>query len=316
MKNKKIGILSVFVIFLVILIIGVTSILIISEVFAVVTEENNKIAEIKIDFPITDIKEEQTLFGPTPSPSSDDIIAQIRKANKREDIRAIVLYVNSPGGEVIASREIYEEVIKTEKPVVTYIRQIGASGAYYIASGSDYIIAEPESLTGSIGVMIGGIVSFEKMFENLGIDYNTISSGDKKNMGDIGRDMSLEEKEIIQEIVNQIFEDFKKAVYENRKDRDRFSNEKFQEVTDGRLMSGRTAYEIGLIDEIGNSKKAFEKAKELAGLEDYKIVRVDETESSRFFGKFAENIIKPINIGITIEHKIINENGIMSKINS
>ena len=130
-------------------------------------------------------------------------------------------------------------------------------------------------------------------------------------MGDIGRNMTLEEKEILQEIIDQIFMDFKKAVYENRIGRDRFTEENFNLITDGRIVSGRTAYKLGLVDELGNSKRAYEKAKELAGLEEYEKIRIDETETSRFFGKFAESLIKPINIGITIEHKIMNENKIM-----
>lgn len=306
------GLLGLFVVFFVLTIITITTIMVGMEIINVITDEPNKIAEIRMDFVITDIREEPTLFGPAPNPTSNDIIRQIEVANRRDDIKAIVLYIDSPGGEVIASREVYEAVKKSEKPIVSYMRKTGASGAYYVASGTDYIISEPETLTGSIGVMMGGLISFERLFDNLGIDYNSITSGDKKGMGDIGRNMTLEEKEILQEIIDQIFMDFKQAVYENRLGRARFNDENFNLVADGRIISGRTAYELGLVDELGNSKKAFEKAKELAGLEKYEKIRIDETETSKFFGKFAENIIKPINIGITVEHKIINENGIIN----
>lgn len=308
MINKSYGIIGIVAILFVVLLFGITGVVIGSEVYRVMTEQPNKIAQIDINFEISDIKGEQSIFGPTPSPSSDDVIAQIKAANERDDVKAIVLNINSPGGEVIASREVYEAVKSSEKPVVSYIRQMGASGAYYIAVGSDYIVSEPEALTGSIGVKIGSFISFEKMFENWGINYSSVTSGDKKNMGDIGKDMTIEEKEILQEIVDQIFYSFKDAVYQNRKGRVRFSEEGFNNVTDGRIISGKTAYNLGLVDELGNREDAFEKAKELAGLETYEIIRIDETESSKFFGKFTEELIKPLKIGITVEHKIINGN--------
>jgi len=309
---KKYGLIGLFVVLFVFIIIGITGLVIGAEVFRVLTEEQNKIANIRIDFVISDISEEEGLFGPIPIPNSYDVIEQIKVANKREDIKAIVLHIDSPGGEVIASREIYEAVKDSEKPVVAYIRKTGASGAYYVAAGSDYIVSEPEALTGSIGVMMGSFMSFEKMFDNLGIDYTVITSGDKKNMGDIGKNMTTEERAILQEIIDQIFIDFKTAVYEGRKGRERFNLEGFNEVTDGRIISGRTAYEFGLVDELGNKQKAFEKARELAGLETYEIVEIDESERERFFGKFAESIIKPIKIGITVEHKINGGNNLIS----
>jgi len=146
------------------------------------------------------------------------------------------------------------------------------------------------------------------MFENLGINYSSVTSGAMKDMGDIGRDMTPEEIEVLQEIVDQIFYNFKNAVYQNRNGRERFTQAGFDNVTDGRIISGKTAYTLGLVDELGNREKAFEKAKELAGLENYEIVKIDESESSKFFGKFTEELIRPIKIGITVEHKIINEN--------
>lgn len=308
MKIKTYGIIGIIALFFVVFIVGITGIVIGSEVYKVMTEQPNKIAQININYEISDVRQEQSLFGPAPNPTSDDIIAQIKAANSRKDIRAIVLNIDSPGGEVIASREVYEAVIASEKPVVAYIRKTGASGAYYIAVGSDYIVSEPEALTGSIGVRIGSFVTLEKMFENLGINYSSVTSGDKKDMGDIGRDMTTEEVEILQEIVDQIFYNFKDAVYQNRKRKPRFNEISFENVTDGRIISGKTAYNLGLVDELGNRESAFEKAKELAGLENYEIIEIDRSESSKFFGKFTEELIKPINIGITVEHKIINEN--------
>ena len=311
MINKKYGIIGIFVILFVFAIIGLTTLAIGVEVYNNLTDEPNKIAEINIDFVISDIKEEQGLFGPVPTPNSDDIIKEIETANKRDDVRAIVLFIDSPGGEVIASREIYEAVQESEKPIVSYIRKQGASGAYYVASGTDYIVSEPEALTGSIGVMMGSFMTFEKMFENLGIEYGAITSGEKKDMGDIGRNMSLEEKEILQEIVDQIFEDFKSAVYKNRLGKSRFTLEGFNSVIDGRIISGKTAYNLGLVDELGNKEKAYEKAKELAGLETYRKIKITETENSKFFGKLSE-VIKPLKIGITVEHKIVNGNNWVS----
>ncbi|MCX8205881.1 MAG: signal peptide peptidase SppA [Candidatus Micrarchaeota archaeon] len=267
-QGYRFSLLGIIAFVLILAAVGLVLLAIIGQASGIALLSKPCIAEVRIDDYITEYKEEASIFSAEPRPTSGQIISQIEEANRRPDVKAIVLYIDSPGGEVIASREIYEAAKKSDKPVVAYLRNVAASGAYYAAVGSDYIVSEPEAITGSIGVR-ATFVSLEGLFDKLGINYTVVASGDKKGMGDIDRQLTPEEREIVQAYVDEVFADFRQAVYESRKGNPRFTDERFGQALDARILSGRMAYSLGLVDEIGSRKAAFRKAADLAGVEEY-----------------------------------------------
>ena len=202
------------------------------------------------------------LFG-TPTIGSEDIVRQIEDAESRSDVKAVVFEVNSPGGSVVASKEIYEAVRSMRKPKVAYFREVAASGGYYISAPADYIVSEPDALTGSIGV----IATFEDMsglFNKLGVNYTIMKSGELKDMGNPARPMTEKERQIMQVIINDIFGEFRRVVEEGRGDR--LNTTRFEEILDARILTGRQAKDAGLVDELGNEKEAIKVAARLGNM--------------------------------------------------
>ncbi len=189
----------------------------------------------------------------------------IRKYAKDTSIRAIVVRLNSPGGGVAASQEIYEEVKRvrdtSQKPVVASISTVGASGAYYIACGATKIVANAGSLTGSIGV-IANWTNYGDLYRWAKLKDVTFKSGAMKAAGSPVRDPSEEEKQYFQELINEMHEQFVESVAEGRK----MPIEEVKRLADGRAYSGAHAKKLGLVDEIGNLQDAITLASKLAGL--------------------------------------------------
>ncbi|MEM2947977.1 MAG: signal peptide peptidase SppA [Candidatus Anstonellales archaeon] len=248
---------------------------------------------VNIDGEITVEGEEAGIFS-IGKPGSEEMAKTIEGLNKRDDVGAVVIVVNSPGGSVVGTREVYSAVKDLKKPKVAYLREVAASGGYYVASGADYIIADPNTLTGSIGV-IATVAEFSELFDMLGINFTSIKSGEHKDIGSIERPMSDEEREILQGIINETFEEFKGVVIENRGKK--IDRERMNEIFDGRIMSGRQAYSYGLVDELGSKEDALKKAAEMGGIEYEKEVPVCEIEfpSKYSGGIFGESFLKGIN---------------------
>ncbi len=196
-------------------------------------------------------------------PGSSEIVAAIKELDARPDVGAVVFVINSGGGSIIASREIYDAINSLSKPKVAYFREVAASGAYYISTPADYIISDPYTLTGSIGVIMPQ-AEMSGLLENLGVNITSIASGEHKDIGSPYKQMDTEEEGILQDIVNLVFEDFKSVILKNRGDK--LDKKKFEEVLDGRVLLGVQAYEIGLVDALGTKQDAINKAAELAGL--------------------------------------------------
>jgi len=199
----------------------------------------------------------------TPTIGSDDIISQINSAESNDNVKAVVFEINSPGGSVVASREIYEAVSNMKKPKVAYFREVAASGAYYISAPMDYIVSEPDTLTGSIGVT----TTFEDMsglFSKLGLNYTVFKSGQLKDMGTNTRPPTAEEEQVMQAMINQIFDEFKAVVEEGRAGK--LNQQKFNEILDARVLTGTQAKDVGLVDAIGNEKLALTTAANLANM--------------------------------------------------
>jgi len=188
-----------------------------------------------------------------------DLLGQ---AAANPDIKAVVARVNSPGGSVVASDEIYHAFLEFEKPIVVWMGDTAASGGYYIACGSDYIFAHPGTLTGSIGV-ISQFLNVEELLDDIGVDVVVITSGPHKDIGSFFREMTEEEQALWRGITDQVYGDFVELVAQARD----LPVEEVHELADGSVYTGQQALEHGLVDEVGTPDDAIAKAAELGGIE-------------------------------------------------
>jgi protease-4 len=195
---------------------------------------------------------------------SDTIVSQMKKFGDDKGIKAIVLRINSPGGGVGPSQEIYREVQRTvsKKRVIASMGGVAASGGYYIAAAADKIVASPGTITGSIGVIME-FVRFEELLGKIGISLEVLKSGEFKDIGSPHRKLTERDRQVIDALIADIQKQFVTAVAEGRN----IQIEKVQEIADGRIFSGAQAKEFGLVDLLGNFEDAVSLAKELAGIE-------------------------------------------------
>ncbi len=201
---------------------------------------------------------------------------KIEKLKDNKRVVALVLRVDSPGGSVGASQEIYraiERFRETGKPVVVSMGNVAASGGYYVSAAANYIFANPGTITGSIGVIITH-VAYKDLMNKLGIKATAIKSGKFKDTLSPFRELTGEEKEYLERTVKEVYEQFLQAILKYRKDK--ISEEKLREIADGRVFSGKVAKELGLVDELGSLYDAINKAKELAGYPNAKPVFIQE----------------------------------------
>jgi protease-4 len=193
--------------------------------------------------------------------SSEEIIKKLRDAEEDVSTKAIVLRINSPGGSPAASQEIVKEIKKLTKPVVVSMGDIAASGAYYVAVAADRIFASPDTMTGSIGA----IWIFENKsgyYEEEGINFTVVKSGEYKDMGANWRGPTENETEYAEEVIQELHERFVKEIAEGRN----LSMDYVRNLSDGRIIMGEEAKELGLIDEIGNLYDAIDEASRLGGI--------------------------------------------------
>ena len=183
--------------------------------------------------------------------TSTDTIELIEKADKNSNIKAIILEINSPGGSAVASQEIAEAVKKTNKTTVAWIREVGASGAYWIASSSDHIVANRVSITGSIGV-IASYLEFPGLLERYNVSYQRLVSGKYKDMGSPLRELTDEETVIFQQTLDTIRDYFAGEVAKNRN----MSKKDVDKIANGLFYLGAQAKDLGLVDELGGKDEA------------------------------------------------------------
>ncbi len=184
--------------------------------------------------------------------TSKDIIKNIERFQRNGSVKAIVLRIDSPGGMVGPTQEIWEKVkeVKRNKKVYASIESIGASGAYYIASAANYIIANPGSLVGSIGVIME-FPNVTELMKKLGFRMNVVKSGRFKDTGSPFREMSDEEKKLLQDVIDDVYQQFLEAVIKERG----LKEDRVKEIADGRILTGRMAKAYGLIDDVGGMEK-------------------------------------------------------------
>ena len=201
----------------------------------------------------------------------DDLRWQLQQARDDDDVRAVVLEVDSPGGEVTASDMIYHAVVQTRarKPVVVYMESLAASGGYYVSCGGKYLMANETSITGSIGVIIQTL-NYEQLFNKIGLASVVFKSGKFKDMLNGARPITPEEQAYIQSFVMKTYEQFLGVV---AKERNLPADQLRNGIADGRILSGRDALDNKLIDGLGQIEDAYAKAKELGNARDAKVVK-------------------------------------------
>lgn len=221
---------------------------------------------------------------------SADAIKEIEGYADDNSIKAVILRVNSPGGGVAPSQEIYEEILKLKKKkkVIVSMGAVAASGGYYIAAPADKIIANAGTLTGSIGVIME-IPNVKGLMEKIGVEAQVIKSGRHKDIASVFKSLTAEEKQILQTVLDDVHDQFIEAVAVSRN----MDTEVVRKLSDGRIFTGRMAKEIGLVDELGNLQDAIKIAGEMAGIKGRPEV-VYKKESFSIFDLLDGNVPKQL----------------------
>lgn len=219
---------------------------------------------------------------------SESILKDLRKFKEDNYIKAIVVRIDSPGGVVGPSQEIYSELKKLQKTkkIVASFGALGASGAYYIACGAQKIVSNPGTLTGSIGVIME-FANIQKLYQWAKLDHTVIKSGKYKDAGSPFRPMNADEKELLNQLVLNVSEQFKETVLSNRK----INPQDIDNIMDGRVLTGEQAKQFGLVDQLGNFHDAVEIAKELAGIKGEPELIYPEKERMYFLRYFVEESV-------------------------
>jgi len=210
---------------------------------------------------------------------SEDVVKQLKKYSENDSVKAIILRIDSPGGAVVPSQEIYEEVFKVrqgnKQKVITSMGSVAASGGYYIASASDKIMANPGTLTGSIGVIME-FATAEDLMNKIGVKNEVIKSGARKDVGNFMRAMTPDERTYLQSVLDDEHSQFVEAVAKGRgmKAQDVWS------IADGSVFTGRQAKAMGLVDELGDLEDAIKLAGKMGRIEGEPKVVTEEKKYS------------------------------------
>ncbi len=258
-------------------------------------------------------------FGPFTSPKigvvnihgtindSKPIIQWIHKLKKNKKIVGVLLRIDSPGGVVAPSQEIYEAVkdLNKIKPVVVSMGSVAASGAYYISCGARYIVANPGTITGSIGV-VANLITVEDLMKKWGIEDESIASGEFKTAGSPFKKLSPVQKTYLKNLVTDLYNQFIEAVAIGRK----LNIEKVRKIADGKAYTGRQAKKLGLVDYLGNMDKAIDVLKKLCGIKgDIELIEGPEEKKSivkKIFGALNEKEKLPVRIGFYYIYPLYN----------
>jgi protease-4 len=213
-----------------------------------------------------------------------DIQDQLQQAVDDKRVKAIILRIDSPGGEVVASDTIYQAVVaaREKKPVVANINTMGASGAYYVAVGADYIVANELSITGSIGVIMESF-TVSGLADKIGVKFYTFKSGKYKDIMNPTREPTEDEKALVQGMVMEVYDKFVGIVAEER---DMKVDDLKNGLADGRILSGKQALANGFVDGLGYFDDAIDKAEELASIKRARVIRYVEPFSLRNLFRF------------------------------
>ncbi len=228
------------------------------------------LARIPVGDRVAVIKVEGVIINP------ESILKSIEACKEDKSIKALVLRVDSPGGSVGASQEIYRSLERfraSGKPLVVSMGNVAASGGYYISLPANYIFANDGTIVGSIGVIVQH-VDYRELLDKIGVKTTSIKTGKFKDTLSPFRELTPEEKEYIQSTINDAYEQFIGSILKHRGKY--VSEEKLRSIADGRIFTGKMAKELGLIDQIGNLHDAIDKAKELANVPQARVIHIEE----------------------------------------
>lgn len=214
---------------------------------------------------------------------SDTIINKIKKYEKNEKVKGFIIRVNSPGGGVAPSQEIYKYIKNLDKPVYVAMQSLAASGGYYVSVAADKIYALPGTITGSIGVIIR-FPNMKELYEKVGINFQTIKSGKFKDIGSSNREMTEEEIALLKDSVMEVYNQFLSDILSSRN----INKETLLSYADGRIIVGSVAKEIGLVDELGTYFDAFENMKKEHNLADAELYF--DNKKDNLFEKITESV--------------------------
>ncbi|QQR80667.1 MAG: signal peptide peptidase SppA [Deltaproteobacteria bacterium] len=232
---------------------------------------------------------------------SKDTVEILRKLKKEDKAKAVILRIDSPGGSVGASQEIYEAVkeLKKTKPVVASMGTVAASGGYYIAAPCSKIVANEGTATGSIGVRME-LVNVEELLTWAKVHPSTLVSGAMKDVGSPTRPMTPEEKDYLESLLKKMHGQFKKAISDGRG----ISMEELDKIADGRVYTGSEAKDLKLVDELGGLETAISVAANLAAIKEEPEVYYKENEKNEFLEKVLESSIEKVFQKLLISQKI------------
>ena len=275
-----------------------------SELFVSVLEEGSKkerIALLTVDGTIQDTGSASTFFA-TEGYNHQFFLQQLEEAKVDDTVKAIVLQVNSPGGGVVESAQIYKDIIElqeeTEKPIYVSMGSMAASGGYYISAPADKIFVNKETMTGSIGVIMQSI-NYGKLAEKYGVEFVTIKSGPYKDIMSPTREMTEEERAMLQEMLNDSYEDFVDIIEQGRN----MTEAEVKKVADGRILNGRQAIEAGLADEYGFLEDVVQAIKTDYNLENAEVFEYSYSQNiASLFAVKAQSFL-----GLDMESKLIAE---------
>jgi len=206
-----------------------------------------------------------------PTGITPEQVRQLNEEAEQQNVDAIIYEINSGGGAVVASKDVKRAIDSTDIPTVCRLRDMGASGAYLMATGCDQIVADSATFTGSIGVT-GSYVEFSDLMDDLGINYVNVTAGDRKEVGSPFQELSEEEEEILQTQVDIVHEEFYTTVDEERN----LTDEQLDEIKSGQVYLGSEAEELGLVDSLGGREEAIDVAENETGL-NLELTSVDVT---------------------------------------
>jgi protease-4 len=256
-----------------------------------------KIAMIEIDGPIRDADESGTLGIGTREGTVARVRAELELARQDDEVKALLLRINTPGGTVTASDIVYREIIRFKQernlPVVAQLMGLATSGGYYVAMSADAIYAHPTTLTGSIGVLFVS-VSFAGLMEKLGVEDQTIVSGPRKDTGSALRRMRPEERVQLQAVIEQLSARFQDVVAQGRP---ALSRERIRELADGRVYTADEAKQAGLIDGIGYLEDGITETKRRAGLSEARVITYHRGRETR--ENIYSEVVPPAHSGLS-----------------
>lgn len=261
-----------------------------NSVFEGVDTTGDRIALLNIDGVIS---AEEPASAWSSSFSAENFIASLKKAQEDKKVKAILIRINSPGGTVAASQDIYDSIMAARKykPIVVSMADVTASGGYYISSAADRIVAQKGTMTGSIGVIFN-FMDFADLENKIGVNSNVIKSGKYKDAGSADRKMTQEEKALFQSSIDMAYKQFIEDISAGRISRDdnynspkqNLSMETLKKYADGRVFLGEEAYNLGFVDAIGSQATAVTIASEMAGYKkDMPVVPYAKTSSLKSF---------------------------------